>query len=98
MAILNDGLSVLVVDVYENPMWLPIELFEITDPRLPDGWEFSYSGEFHEGSWGDISCTARWGYPEIVHSDKHFYDLAERVDEALRVFRAERRRREEGEG
>ncbi|MEU1780737.1 hypothetical protein ABZ545_14765 [Streptomyces abikoensis] len=94
MALINGSLAVLVADNYEKPAWLPIQLFEVEDPSLPEHWEFAM-GEVGvpPAKSGELICGGRWGYAEVVHSDAHFYGLEEREADALRVFDEERSRR-----
>ncbi|MEU6235625.1 hypothetical protein [Kitasatospora sp. NPDC047058] len=93
MALISGSLTVLVADEYDKPAWLPIELFEVRDPRVPDHWEFA-KGEVgpNAPAPGELICQARWGYGEVVRSEIHYYGLEERDPEALRIFHEERSR------
>ncbi|SPE49661.1 hypothetical protein SNS2_1352 [Streptomyces netropsis] len=94
MALISASLTVLVADEYDNPAWLPLELFEVEDSRLPADWEFA-KGEaaINTPMPGELVCQARWGYKEVVRHDAHYYGLEERDPEALNAFNEERARR-----
>lgn len=91
MAMFMNWLTVLVCDDYDHPVWLPIELFTVEDPRLPPRWEFaSYSDEV-TGTPGRRGRQAIWGYHEIVNSDSHYEQLIDGDPEARRIFAVARR-------
>jgi hypothetical protein len=93
MALINDGLTVLVADTYDKPAWLPVELFVVEDPRLPGHWEFALGQRGDAGrSPGQLIWRGKWGYSELVRSDAHYYGLEDRDAEALRIFYEERDR------
>lgn len=87
MALFNNGLNVLV-SVDEWPAWLPIRLFEVTDPALSSQWEFSLAADDGTESLG---VQARWGYHELVTGVDHYIGLIECDPRALDRFDAERR-------
>ncbi|GAA2003222.1 hypothetical protein GCM10009799_32950 [Nocardiopsis rhodophaea] len=91
-------LDVLLNDETGKPGWYPMALFKVTDPHLPSHWEFaSFVSPLQEGSEErQTTDTARWGYPEIVHSEKHNIGLIEREYEDLRIFYLEQQRYQEG--
>lgn len=66
---------------HNNPFWMPAELFEVIDSRLPSDWHYAFYG--YEG---DISINAVWGYRELASSPAHYDQLIDRAREALLVF------------
>lgn len=97
MALISGSLVVLVADDYDKPAWLPIGLFEVEDPRLPNYWEFAKSeAGVGNSAPGEVISQARWGYREVVQSDSHYYGLEDRDVEALRAFYKERQRQSQG--
>lgn len=89
-------LEVLIADDTGKPGWYPLSLFKVTDSRLPAHWEFARmpsEGGARDGTGALLTTdTARWGYPEVVHSEEHNIGLIEREDEDLRTFHNEQRR------
>ena len=71
-----------------HPQWYPLGAFEVVDPALPNGWEFSVEQDLAS----QPLVLARWGYPLLVHSNAHFDDLSELDRDALIVFSEEVRR------
>lgn len=94
-------LDVLIADDTGRPGWYPAPLFRVTDPALPAHWEFAYPpAAGRPGAGGPAADTARWGYPEVVRSERHGAGLVERDPDALLVFYREqqRYRRRSGRG
>jgi hypothetical protein len=91
MAIYLGCLNVLVCDDYDYPVWLPIGLFVVEEPRLACDWEFASFRDEDPGTPGKRGLQAIWGYPEIVRSDAHYEGLIEGDPDARRVFLAVRR-------
>jgi hypothetical protein len=84
----GQDLKVLVIEDNGLPRWKAIELFELVDQRIPEGWEF-----------GKIDTEVRdilalWGYPELIRNPSHFDDLAMGVPTAVAEFLKERDRRD----
>jgi len=74
------ALFYLIVDNTELPNWYPSDLFEVTDGRLPNNWQFkSYT------SYGSSPMEATLGYPELL-DEKHAVGLIEREPVAAAVF------------
>ena len=80
----------LVCDESGRPNWLPVGVFEIDSTTLPTDWEFAVL-DGRGASGGDVSdrWVVRWGYPELVHDDRHLEGLIEREPAALEVFSRE---------
>ena len=98
MELYFDSINVLVCDDIDYPVWLPIDLFTVEEPRIPSGWEFAASAEDVPSKTGRRGRRAIWGYPEIVHSEAHFVGLIEGDPDARRVFSEARRRMDESAG
>jgi hypothetical protein len=63
----------------QGPVLCPAELFEITDPRLPQKWYFAFYGTEFENN-------AIWGYEELVLNSKHLESIQERDEISLNLF------------
>lgn len=75
----NQGvLNYLLFDMYGKPSWYPAELFEVVDSLLPVEWYFRFDPGEEIEAW--------WGYKEMVLDKKHYEDLVEREDQAIRIF------------
>ena len=83
MCVFEGALSLLVFDDIRRPDWCPIEIFKITDKRMPADWVFN--------SW-DSTLTGVWGYRELVMSREYFDQLAERIEPAIIDFHRQRER------
>lgn len=68
------------------PSWLPGDLFEVVDPRLPFEWYFRYFG-VNDPSKLEIEM----GYKEIVLDKMHSINLIEREKDAIRTFLTRKR-------
>jgi hypothetical protein len=80
MSLFNSGLIILIVDSTGQPNWYPIELFEVADARLPEGWIFALRE-------GDESGTiAIWGHPRLVNDPALDEALADQDDGARQIF------------
>jgi hypothetical protein len=86
IVLFNDALAVLVMGEDRSPQWVPMQLFEMVDTKLPNDWEFA-SRELGSAS-GHLApgVQAIWGYPELVRSDRHYKDLINHEPAALRIF------------
>jgi hypothetical protein len=56
--------------ITDDPYWMPAELFEIVDYRLPPVWYFMFFGY---GKSNKINAV--WGYEELVMDPKHYAAL-----------------------
>lgn len=102
-------IDILIRDSSGGPDWNPIKLFRVVDSRIPAHWEFASffdpSGEVERRReeigerWGfRPDDSARWGYPEIVHSDEHYLGIVDaRHDDLRRFYREEQRIKNEQE-
>jgi hypothetical protein len=81
MALWTYGMGVLMVDDTGRPHWNLLDVFEVVDPRLPAGWEFTRRD-------GD-PVIALWGYPTLIRDPSHHDDLIDRKTSALEAFRRE---------
>ncbi|MDA2808682.1 hypothetical protein [Nocardiopsis suaedae] len=99
MSLGEASLEVLIADDTGKPGWYPLSLFKVTDPRLPGHWEFARMPSEGAADAGDLltTDTARWGYPQLVHSEEHNIGLIEREYEDLRTFSLEQNRYEDTE-
>ncbi len=70
----------LTINKYNTlPSWYPADLFEITDNLLPIEW---YYNCFKNSE----TLSAIWGYSELALIEKHYEDLIERNDNAIKIF------------
>jgi hypothetical protein len=73
----------LILDKWKtNPFWIPAELFEIVDNRLPPDWYYNFYN-YKEDTW----INAIWGYKELALSLDHYSKLIERYPEVLNIFK-----------
>lgn len=63
------------------PSWLPADLFEVVDQRLPYEWYFRYLGDNDPSEMKILM-----GYKELMLEDSHFVNLIELNKEAIRIF------------
>ncbi|HET9138189.1 hypothetical protein [Actinophytocola sp.] len=73
------GLGVLIVDDTDRPNWKPMELFVVSDGRIPHGWQFSPVKDRDP-------VLALWGYPTLIRDPRHHDELIERDLGAYRIF------------
>lgn len=59
MSLRSYGLGFLVVDDTGRPGWMPMELFEVVDGRIPSHWEFAPVER-------PSPVLALWGYPTVI--------------------------------
>jgi hypothetical protein len=78
----------LLADEAHKPNWYSIELFSVTDARLPEDWFFSNRVANEHG------VEAIWGYERLVSDPNHYEALIERHREAVAIFEQEKQRRE----
>jgi hypothetical protein len=93
------GIAILICPLVHasgilRPDWLPLELFSVEDPQVPDHWEFGSSMQYGSNAFASTGVEAIWGYHELVHSVEHFNGLINREPAALDVFRCELLRQE----
>ena len=85
MALWTYGIGVLIVDDTGRPNWKLIDLFNVVDPRLPEGWEFATVKDR-----GPV--IALWGYPTLIRDPQHHDDLINRKISAREAFLRESER------
>ncbi|MDQ2630630.1 MAG: hypothetical protein M3Y75_06605 [Actinomycetota bacterium] len=96
LAWFSSSLSVLIYSDAHAPDWMPVGLFELDDAQpMPSYWEFAVRDRL-AASGGDSfgKLVAIWGYPELVRNPEHNDGLVERETKHLKIFYAERKRRE----
>lgn len=74
-------LNYLVVGEGLFPHWYPLELFRLTQNKMPPCWYFACFSEEQGFEIGAI-----WGYKELVNTETHFDDLANLDKGALDIF------------
>jgi hypothetical protein len=75
----------LTYDKWMNgPFWHPAELFEIVDNHLPPNWYYRFYG-YDDESMDMVNTVC--GYKELALNPKHYFDLIERNDDAMNLFR-----------
>jgi hypothetical protein len=89
MQIWRSLLDVLLSDDTGKPQWYPIEIFKVSDSRLPNDWLFKSTPDEEYG------LQALWGYKSIVEDPLHHDGMLELEPEHLKIFEEERRKREE---
>lgn len=94
MGLFETILLILIRSDSGLPDWLPIGLFRIIDPAVPDHWEFAVL-DGRACSGGDTSnrWTAKWGYSQLVRDPEHSDALIQRDGRALKLFTEEAARR-----
>ena len=71
----------LLSDDNDLPNWYPVELFMISDARVPHDWLCSVYPE------NDGGLQFLLGYEQLITDDSQYDALIERVPSALEVFR-----------
>ncbi len=84
MELLESRIKLLVSDDYDQPMWYPVELFEIKDFRLPPEWCFAVNPCPNQPM-----VKALWGYELLILDPHHNEALIERDPSALNIFKNE---------
>ena len=83
LSLWNGNLHYLVVKLFKNnnlaPSFCPAELFEITDPRLPKDWYFSFRGTERKND-------AVWGYKELALDPKYIEAMLEVENDAIAIL------------
>jgi hypothetical protein len=79
MALWSYGIGILVVDDTGRPGWKLLNLFAISDGRLPDNWEFAVVEKREP-------VLAFWGYPALINDIDHHDNLIDRKKSALEAF------------
>jgi hypothetical protein len=88
IAVYRGATLLLLSDDNGLPNWYPIDLFTISDAKIPPDW-FSAIYAHNEGALQFLQ-----GYERIVKDESHYDALLERSEEALVVFEKEREKRE----
>lgn len=76
---IHDRIDFLVRPPSQTPFWVPGDLFDLVDTKVPEGWELRItvlSSEYRalSDTFG-ISCVM--GYPLLVNEFQHYVGLAE---------------------
>jgi hypothetical protein len=87
-AIWDTMILLLLADDYGLPNWHPVEIFSLTENRLPDDWFFSTTVANEHG------VQAILGYKRLIEDPTHYEALLERDQSALNIFNQERARKE----
>jgi hypothetical protein len=84
----HESLNIFISADYNLSGWYPIELFTVSDPKLPSDWFFFSSPT-------DDVLQALWGYETLVKDmikkgtsppPTHYDDLLDRDSNALMIF------------
>ena len=80
---------VALAEVYTDPMWLPVGVFDFASDAFPSSWKFSIldplsaSGVGNEDQWNFL-----FGYERLVENEVHRDGIIEREPEELDSFRS----------
>ena len=88
IAVYRGATMLLLSDENDLPNWYPIDLFSVSDARVPQDW---YSATY-PGSGDALQCLL--GYQRIVSDESHYDGLLERSPTDLDVFRMEKAKSE----
>ncbi len=80
MSIWRGALFFLIADDTGLPMWQPVDLFSLSDGRLPENWCFTREIALESG------VEAIWGYERLTSDQGHYEALIEQDPEALKYF------------
>jgi hypothetical protein len=72
------------VDDTDKPNWHSLELFTVSDSRLPSDWFFSSAVASEHGVEGI------WDYKHLIEDPQHYEGLIERRHEDVTLFEKER--------
>jgi hypothetical protein len=74
-------LSYLVMNAAGSmPIWVPAELFQLVDGKLPNEWYYKFLG------LTDDYLNAVWGYKELVENPKHYTGLVGEDKKEIDLF------------
>ena len=88
VAVYRGATLLLLSDDNDLPNWYPVDLFSISDARVPQDW---FSATYPENS---DSLQFLFGYERLVSDESHYDGLLERVPADLAAFRMEKAKRE----
>ncbi len=80
-AVYRGATLLLLCDENGLPNWYPVDLFSISDARVPQNW---YSATYPRNEHG---LQFLLGYEQIVTDESHYDALLERSPEAIETFR-----------
>jgi len=86
MALWQGAIILLLVDDTDKPNWYSLELFAVSDPRLPSDWLFSNTVAVEH------DVEAIWGYERLATDPQHYEGLIERHRNAVEAFEKERQK------
>jgi hypothetical protein len=74
-------INYLTIDRYlhDFPIWIPAELFEVIDSRLPSDWYFKFYG-YSESEDENLLLNVICGYKELVMNEGYYTQLINRED------------------
>ena len=91
VAVYREVVLLLLSDEDALPNWYPVDLFSLSDGRVPEGWLSAiYPGN-------DDGLQFLMGYPRIVSDEAHYDALLERDPAAIEAFRLEKQKSEVSE-
>lgn len=76
-----DVVDYLIVDSFNNPSFIPSDLFVVEDKRLPSGWVYK---EYL--SCGRTDAKILIGYKELVENQDHYEGIFLRREDDLSLF------------
>ena len=81
MSMWASHIFIMLADDTKLPNWYPIDIFSVSNGRMPESWCFAYFGDKQNSL-----LSALWGYDEIVNRREHYDGLIERDADELEIF------------
>lgn len=91
---LFDRVDFLVSGPGQLPLWVPGKLFDLTDPKIPPGWEFCSTclDSDYKVLFEVFGISYIFGYPLLVNEYQHYVGVVEHDSNELKIFSDEKRR------
>lgn len=89
-----DRMDFLICPGGGSPFWVPSNLFDLSDSRIPPGWQvkFTQSDSDFYPLFDAFKIKYILGYPLIAQSYKHYVGLVEGDSDELKKFYVEKER------
>ncbi|KNH47350.1 hypothetical protein [Pseudomonas lini] len=89
-----DRVDFLISGPEQLPFWVPGNLFDLTDAKIPPGWEFRSTrlDSDYKILFEAFGISYIFGYPQLVNEYQHYAGIVEHDSNALQIFADEKKR------
>lgn len=89
-----DRVDFLISGPGQLPFWVPGNLFDLTDARIPPGWEFCSTrlDSDYKILFETFGISYIFGYPLLVNEYQHYVGIVEQDSNELQIFADEKRK------